>query len=366
MHVLDVPSEPHVAPKVLLIEDHPGDVRLVEELLHEGFDETVAVTHAVTLDEGLRQLATDPSFDLILLDLSLPDSQGIGTFERVHKAVPSLPVVIFTGSRDAHLTAELLRRGAQDYLNKNDLTGALMAHTVRHALLRWHAELKRQEAEARLRARDAQQAAVAELGRVALAERTLQRVFEHAVEQVSKVLKVEYTKVLELLPGGEQLLLRAGVGWQAGLVGQATVGTDLDSQAGYTLTSDGPVIVEDLRREERFHGPPLLLDHGVISGMSVIIRGRNRPFGVLGTHTTRQRTFTQDDIHFLQSVANILADAVERAEAERRHALQASLLDQVQNAVIATDNEGNITYWNRYAEALYQWRAEEVMGRNIL
>jgi PAS domain S-box-containing protein len=366
MHGLDTPPGPDVSPKVLLIDDHHGDARLLEQLLRDGFDEAVAITHAATLDEALHQLTTNPLLNLILLDPGSPDSQGIDTFEQILNAAPNLPVVVLIGSRDTHLTVELLRRGAQDYLDKNDLTSTLVAHTVRHALLRWYAELKRQEAEARLKTREAQLAVIAELGHVALVEPTLQHVFDHAVERVRQVLGVEYTKILELLPGGEQFLLRAGLGWQAGLVGQATVGTNLDSLAGYTLTSDNPVIVEDLRRDDRFLGPPLLLDHGVISGMSVVIRGQKRPFGILGTHTSRQQTFTQDDVHFLQAVANILADAVKRAETERHNAFQASLLEQVQTAVIATDNDGAITYWNSYAEALYQWRAEEVMGRHIL
>jgi len=75
-------------------------------------------------------------------------------------------------------------------------------------------------------------------------------------------------------------------------------------------------VVEDLRTETRFNGPPLLFEHGVVSGMSMIIAGKERPFGVLGAHTTRRRSFTKDDVHFLQSIANVLAQAIERKQAE--------------------------------------------------
>ena len=76
------------------------------------------------------------------------------------------------------------------------------------------------------------------------------------------------------------------------------------------------MIVEDLRAEKRFRSPPLLFDRHVVSGLSVIIHGRRQPYGVLAAHTTRRRRFTNDDVHFLQSLANVLAAAIERRELE--------------------------------------------------
>lgn len=170
---------------------------------------------------------------------------------------------------------------------------------------------ERKHAEAQLGARLQQQAALATLGNLALSSDDPQDLMDEAVRLVVQVLSVEYCKVLDLLPGGDTLLLRAGVGWQQGLVGRATVGSGLDSQAGYTLKSEQPVIVDDLRTETRFRGPQLLHDHKVVSGLSVIIAGEDGPFGVLGAHTTQHRTFTDDDVHFLESVANLIALAVQ-------------------------------------------------------
>jgi PAS domain S-box-containing protein len=176
---------------------------------------------------------------------------------------------------------------------------------------------ERKRAEEALKARVRQQAAVATLGQHALANPNLDMLMHKAVALIADTLDVEYCKILELLPSGEALLLRAGVGWQEGYVGQATVGAGTDSQAGYTLLSNDPVIVEDLRTETRFSGPPLLHKHGVISGMSVIIHGHDRPFGVLGAHTTKRRSFSNDDIHFLQAMANVVATAIERRRTEQ-------------------------------------------------
>ncbi|TAK02253.1 GAF domain-containing protein, partial [bacterium] len=180
---------------------------------------------------------------------------------------------------------------------------------------------ERKQAEETLKLRTSQQMTVAVLGQRALAGTDLFMLMDEVISRVAETLKVDYCKVLELLPDGKALLLRAGVGWKDGYVGRATVGAGADSQAGYTLLSAEPVIVDDLRTETRFRGPPLLHEHGVVSGMSVIISGKDRPFGVLGAHTTKQRTFSTDDIHFLQATANVLAEAIERKRAEE--ALQA-------------------------------------------
>ena len=182
---------------------------------------------------------------------------------------------------------------------------------------------KRAQAEIETRAR--QQAVIAELGRQALTEDDISVLMEMVVEMVARTLGVEYSKVLELLPEGDALLLRAGVGWKEGLVGLASVGAGLDSQAGYTLFTDGPVVVEDLRKESRFGGPPLLHEHEVVSGMSVLIRGREGPFGVLGAHTKSRRIFAENDVNFLRGIANVLAAAIERQEAE-------DALDEVREA----------------------------------
>jgi len=177
---------------------------------------------------------------------------------------------------------------------------------------------ERKQAEETLKLRTSQQMTVAVLGQRALAGTDLFMLMDEVISRVAETLKVDYCKVLELLPDGKALLLRAGVGWKEGYIGHATVGAETDSQAGYTLLSAEPVIVDDLRTETRFRGPPLLHEHGVVSGMSVIISGKDRPFGVLGAHTTKQRTFSTDDIYFLQATANVLAEAIERKQAEEQ------------------------------------------------
>jgi signal transduction histidine kinase len=133
---------------------------------------------------------------------------------------------------------------------------------------------------------------------------------------VARTLGVEHAKIVEVLPGGEELLLRAGVGWGEGLVGRAREDAGHGSQAGFTLLSDEPVVSDDVRAEERFRPPPLLVEHGVVGSMTVVIPGHLVPYGVLGAHAGERRVFSEDDVNFLQAVANVLAAAIERERSE--------------------------------------------------
>jgi PAS domain S-box-containing protein len=180
---------------------------------------------------------------------------------------------------------------------------------------------ERKQAEGEIRTRMAQQRTVAELGQFAVEAKDLDVLLEETVRRVAEAMRVEYCKILELQPGGKTLLLRAGLGWKEGCVGHTAVDAGPESQAGYTLLSNTPVVVNDLRTETRFSGPALLLDHGVVSGVSVIIGDRQRPFGVLGAHSAAPRTFNDDAVHFLQAVANMLAAAIDRKRAENEIAV---------------------------------------------
>ena len=220
----------------------------------------------------------------------------------------------------------------------------------------------RKQTERALRDRARQQAAVAELGRQALVGVGLQELLDTAVQVVAETLGVEFCKVLELVPDGKSVLLRAGVGWKEGLVGRALVRTGLESQAGYTLLSEVPVIVEELKSEKRFSGPPLLHDHQVVSGMSVIIQGQNGPYGVMGAHTIRKHRFSQDDVNFLQAVANVLADAIEHKRAEEEllrfsAELEARVTDRTK---AVRESEEKLRKFNEELESMILARTEQL------
>lgn len=224
-------------------------------------------------------------------------------------------------------------------------------------------DLRRAEHELQRRI---QQQVVAELGRTALKEPSLQPLMNAAAARAAAVLGVELCQVLELQPDGDTLLLRAGHGWRDGSAGQVTIPSARRTQAGYTLHVGEPVMVQDIRRENRFVFAPHLLDHGAVSGLTVLIPGEGQPYGVLGVYSTAPRDFTSYDADFLEAVANLLGTAIARQRAEQQIHFQARLLEAVEQAVIATDTTGKIVTWNRFAESLYGWRSAEAIGRNVV
>ncbi|MFB6166112.1 MAG: PAS domain S-box protein [Haloarculaceae archaeon] len=171
--------------------------------------------------------------------------------------------------------------------------------------------------ERELQTRVRQQEVVTRLGQEALGTEDLDELFDRTAELLTETLETDYCEILDLEPEADELLLRAGVGWRDGAVGEATVPTEEGSQTGYTLLTDDPVVVEDLGAETRFTRPDLLSSHGVESGITVIVGPVADPWGVLGVHDTEPGTFSEQDVTFVQSVANILATAIDRTEHEQ-------------------------------------------------
>jgi two-component sensor histidine kinase len=174
-----------------------------------------------------------------------------------------------------------------------------------------------------LRQRIRQQELLAELGVLALQGTSFTGMLNHTARMTAEGLHAEYCKVLEFLPAENRLLVRAGVGWDEGVVGTATVGADLASPAGYALHTGKPVISNHLENEQRFRTPELLVEHGIRRAMNVILQGDGSPFGVLEVDSRSEGEFGEHDLSFLQGAANILGMAIEQQQYQRK--LQAAL-----------------------------------------
>lgn len=167
-----------------------------------------------------------------------------------------------------------------------------------------------------------QQRAVAELGLLAIRERSLERLLQEAATLVRDAVRVDFSKILEVEAGGD-LVVRAGIGWPPGVVGVLEVAAEGDSQASYAIRTRQPVVVSDLINETRFRSDPFFLELGVRSGVNVVIEGRQTPFGVLEVDHGEVRTYSQDEIDFLQAAANVLSHAIQRQQSDldREHLL---------------------------------------------
>ena len=162
-----------------------------------------------------------------------------------------------------------------------------------------------------------QQRTVADFGLFALSTGPLQRLLDEATRVAAEGLQVQFAKVLRYRPDHDDLLVIAGVGWHAGVVGHSTLGSGLDSPAGFALHTGQPTVANHLAKEDRFRVPALLAEHGVQSAINVVIGAIDAaPFGVLEVDSSRRHDFLDADTAFLQSLANVLAAGLARIEAE--------------------------------------------------
>jgi diguanylate cyclase (GGDEF)-like protein/PAS domain S-box-containing protein len=174
----------------------------------------------------------------------------------------------------------------------------------------------RKQAEGLLRKRVEQQRIAKEIGEICLEASRLSEIMDQAARRIAAVLKADLSEVLTLDDQHEVLLLVAGVGWKQGVVGRVIVSKGPESQAGYTLLVNCPVMVDDLQTETRFTGSSMLDEHRAVSGLSVPMVSRSRTLGVLSVYSTTRRAFSPDEVEFLQSVSNLIAVAIERRKVE--------------------------------------------------
>ncbi len=179
---------------------------------------------------------------------------------------------------------------------------------------------ERAQAESEALQRAAEQAAVAELGEAALAGGEVAGLMAEAIVVVARVLEADNAAILESLPGEEGFVVRAATGEPGDLVGRRAPWGQ-GSQSGYTISSGRAVIVSDWQTETRFERSELLEAVQARSGVSLPIRGRGAAFGVLSVQSRSLRDFSSEDVAFLQSIAHVLAAAIERrgSEEEMRH-----------------------------------------------
>ena len=119
---------------IMLVEDNPGDALIINEMLKEIYDDKFVLAHFKRVDEGLKHIEED--FDILLLDLNLPDSHGVETFKIMNKHVPELPIIILTGLVDENLAINIVSEGAQDYLVKGQIDKQLLSKSIKYSIER--------------------------------------------------------------------------------------------------------------------------------------------------------------------------------------------------------------------------------------
>lgn len=163
-----------------------------------------------------------------------------------------------------------------------------------------------------------QQRILAEFGMDALRSRDVAAMLQRATELCARGMAARHCKFLNAPDEDQRMLVAAGVGWMAGVVGQATLGCDLASPAGYAFKTGEAVISNHLDQEERFRTPELMADHGIRRAINVLVEADGRRYGVLEVDSTSDGKFDEDDLSFMQGFANLIGVAIERQRAEAK------------------------------------------------
>ncbi|BAY96784.1 multi-sensor hybrid histidine kinase [Tolypothrix tenuis PCC 7101] len=302
--------------KVLLVEDNPGDVLLLQEFLQDVTAAVVELMPVEQLDEALNHLAR-ASFDVMLLDLSLPDSQGLETFIKAHNQAKSTPIIVLTGIADETLALKAMQQGAQDYLVKGQVTGDLLVRSMRYAIERQRIEDALRQSEERFR--------------VALKNSPI-FVFNQDLElRYTWVYNPAFGFTAEEMLGkrdSELIPLESAHHLTAMKLGVLVTGVGTRDEVSITTTQGTryyDLTVEPLRNEAQ---------------------------QIIGI------TCACIDISERQAALEErkLADATIRE--------QAALLDITTDAILVRDLENKILFWNKGAEILYGWSAAEAKGKN--
>ncbi|TPG46058.1 PAS domain S-box protein [Roseomonas nepalensis] len=208
-----------------------------------------------------------------------------------------------------------------------------------------------------------------DFGEFALRSEDLDQVLHEACRLISEALGTDRAKILEILPAERQLFVRAGVGWDAGIVGELRISMEEHSSESFAINSGGPVITQDMSREDRFEVPSFMRDAGVVALVNVpIFLPGQHAFGLLQVDDIRPREFGEHDISFLRTYSAILGPLINRllvvgtlrSSEERFRLTVAAALDY---AIFTTDAMDRITDWLPGAQAVFGWTAEEAVGQ---
>ena len=179
-----------------------------------------------------------------------------------------------------------------------------------------------------------QQAALANFGGFAFGENDLQKILTEAARICAQSLSVPYAKICRFRADHNDLLVEAGCGWKAGVVGYVVSPADETSTQGRAFVTGKPVILEDLSQNNSYALPPFYADHKVVATADVLIKGKGGPWGVLEVDSTTVREFDQHDIDFLTGFANVVAEAVDTAG---RTTVLRTTINQMETLIVEKD-----------------------------
>ncbi len=333
--------------KILLVEDNPGDARLLREMLAQAAPGQFQLTLVERLGAALQSLG-QASFDLVLLDLSLPDSHGLETFLQVRDQESGLPIIVLSGLDDEALAVRAVREGAQDYLVKGQVDGDLLVRAMRYAI-------ERGQTETFMRAQR-------DLGLALGAATGIDQVLRLCVEAALRVSAMDcggvYLVDKEL--GGLGLAFHQG--FSAEFIQQASYYT-ADTNRARLVMAGKPVYFSHQELG------PLLGDPGRREGLSALAvipvhhEGRVIACLSIASHSLEQAPVSARNA--LEIIATQVGSVIARVQAEAELRKFKTISDTANYGVTIADMSGNILYANACLAAMHGYEPDELLGENL-
>ena len=209
----------------------------------------------------------------------------------------------------------------------------------------------------------------ADFGDFVLDHDDLDEILNEACRLIAQALGTDFAKVIEIDCANQTGLVRAGIGWRSGIVGNERVSLAEGTSEAFAIAKTMPVITNDLAREERFVFPAFLMDHGVVAlvNVPILLPGR-KPYGILQVDDRHMREFDDDDVEFLKTYAMVLGPVIDRLKtADALRTTDERLRLIVENArsyvMMVSDADDLITDWLGGSEAVLGWSASEAIGQ---
>jgi signal transduction histidine kinase len=306
--------------RILLVEDNPGDARLLREALKEVASYQFDLEHVERLSQALECLRAE-HFDVVLLDLSLPDSQGLDNLATVRDTAPGVPILVLTGLDDEEVAVRALRVGAQDYLVKGQAEGSSVVRAIRYARERKGAEEQIQGHLKRISAlRDINLAITSTLDLRTILDVLLEKIdlsFNYAVATIVRLFNsrtgfLEPVACRNLDPDEWK-----AEEWKSGGAIPKIV---FDSQA--------PITIANVQTEPRTKSHEIFGKQGLFSYLGIPLIAKGKSLGVLGLFSKEEHRFSDQEISFLSTLADQAAIAIQNSQLHEEMKQQAQALEK--------------------------------------
>ncbi|MFC6768186.1 bacterio-opsin activator domain-containing protein [Natrinema soli] len=347
-------AETEDALHILLIEDNPGDARLIQEMLRgteelaqrvsptETASQTPDITRETRLEEGLETIESEPT-DIILLDLNLPDSEGLNTLETVHEETGETPIVVLTGVRDQQVGVEAIQRGAQDFLVKDEVTSELLVRTIHHAIERARQQRERRQQREQLEALNRLNRIGHDITHAVITTETRAELEQEVCDRLAESDAYRFAWIGSVNPGSDRVVPKAAAGVEEGYLDEIDVTVDEDDESGRgpagTAIRTGQVqVMNDASSAPEFEPwREAARARDYRSSVAIPITHEDLVYGVLNVYSSSPRSFEGPETAVLGRIGDIVAHAI--TAIERRDALVSDAVVELEFRVEAMAEE---------------------------